>query len=140
LIFFSSGSEPGGPPWPRHCYVTQRCTHRARRQSTAYVDGRSVHHLSVLWSRRWIPPGRYAHLLCCPTRRFVFQTREGAALPPRGSSWAEVYDAIRYDVLLVEERKGCSGKDLQRSKVLSLERKSGWVMKYQITVSMTVGR
>jgi len=30
-----------------------------------------------------------------------------------------------------EERKGCSGKDLQRRKVLSLERKSEWVMEYQ---------
>ena len=40
----------------------------------------------------------------------------------------------------VEERKGCSGQDLQRRKVLSLERKSAWVMEYQITVSMTVGR
>jgi len=39
----------------------------------------------------------------------------------------------------VEERKGCSGKDLQRRKVLSLERKSEWVMEYQISVSMTVG-
>jgi len=29
---------------------------------------------------------------------------------------------------------------LQRRKVLSLERKSKWVMEYQITVSMTVGR
>ena len=38
------------------------------------------------------------------------------------------------------KRKGCSGKDLQRRKVLSLERKSEWVIKYQITVSMTVGR
>jgi len=42
--------------------------------------------------------------------------------------------------ILVEERKGCSGKDLQRRKVLSLERKSEWVMEYQISVSMTVGR
>jgi len=40
----------------------------------------------------------------------------------------------------VEERKGCSGKDLQRRKVLSLERKSECVMEYQIAVSMTVGR
>ena len=40
----------------------------------------------------------------------------------------------------VEERKDCSGKELQRRKVLSLERKSAWVMEYQITVSMTVGR
>ena len=38
----------------------------------------------------------------------------------------------------VEERKGCSGKDLQRRKVLSLERKSEWVMEYQITVSMAL--
>ena len=31
--------------------------------------------------------------------------------------------------------KGCSGtgKELQRRKVLSLERKSEWVMEYQIT-------
>jgi len=40
----------------------------------------------------------------------------------------------------VEKRKGCSGKDLQRRKVLSLERKSECVMEYQIAVSMTVGR
>ena len=35
----------------------------------------------------------------------------------------------------VEDRKGCSGtgKELQRRKVLSLERKSEWVMEYQIT-------
>ena len=32
------------------------------------------------------------------------------------------------------------GKDLQRRKVLSLERKSEWVMEYQMTVSMTGGR
>jgi len=36
--------------------------------------------------------------------------------------------------------KGYSGKDLQRRKVLSLEKKSEWAMEYQITVSMTVGR
>ena len=30
--------------------------------------------------------------------------------------------------------KGCSGKDLERRNVLSLERKSEWVMEYQITV------
>ena len=38
------------------------------------------------------------------------------------------------------KRKGCSGKDLQKRKVLSLEWKSEWVMEYQIIVSMTVGR
>ena len=35
--------------------------------------------------------------------------------------------------------KGCSGKDLQKRKVLSVECKSEWVMEYQIIVSMTVG-
>jgi len=39
-----------------------------------------------------------------------------------------------------EKKKGCSGKDLQKRKVLSLERKSEWVMEYQVVVSMTVGR
>jgi len=34
--------------------------------------------------------------------------------------------------------KGCSGKDLQKRKVLSLEWKSEWVMEYQLIVSMTV--
>jgi len=38
------------------------------------------------------------------------------------------------------QRKGCSGNDLQKRKVLSLEWKSEWVMEYQIIVSMTVGR
>jgi len=37
------------------------------------------------------------------------------------------------------KRKGCGGKDLQKKKVLSLECKSGWVMEYEIIVSMTVG-
>jgi len=32
------------------------------------------------------------------------------------------------------KRKGCSEKDLQRRKVLSLELKSEWVMEYQISV------
>jgi len=36
--------------------------------------------------------------------------------------------------------KGCGGKDMQKMKVLSLEWKSEWVMEYQVTVSMTVGR
>jgi len=34
--------------------------------------------------------------------------------------------------------KGCSGKDLKKRKVLSLEWKSEWVMEYQLIVSMTV--
>jgi len=30
-----------------------------------------------------------------------------------------------------EEKKGCGGKDLQKMEVLSLERKSEWVMEYK---------
>jgi len=41
---------------------------------------------------------------------------------------------------LRRKKKGCSGKDLQKRKVLSLEWKSEWVMEYQIIVSVTVGR
>ena len=35
-----------------------------------------------------------------------------------------------------ERRKGSGGKDLQKRKVLSLERKTEWVMEYQVVVSM----
>jgi len=34
---------------------------------------------------------------------------------------------IHVENISVEKRKGCSGKDLQIKKVLSLERKSDWV-------------
>jgi len=33
-----------------------------------------------------------------------------------------------------KKRKGCGGKDLEKRKVLSLERKSEWVMEYQMFV------
>ena len=50
-------------------------------------------------------------------------------LKSKNSLTLKVWGIMYLVVSPEEEKKGCSGKDLQKKKVLNLERKREWVMK-----------